>query len=246
MRRRQRNRISGREASRGRLYRTKHLCRTKQRRRSSSKRGFDPIPQSYGPLRRACALLNRRLFDGKLPPCLVTLQRSRRAYGFFAGRRFRSTKGAFVVDEIALNPEHFAERGPKKVLSTLGHELTHQWQAHFGKPSERGYHNKEWAAKMREIGLIPSNTGRRGGKDTGRQMTHYIKRHGAFDRVADELITKGFVLAVVERSSPKAKLIALKKKLSKTAYHCPQCGAKAWAKPGSDFMCRPCQEPLVA
>ncbi len=223
-------------AATSRVLRTKH---------SGSKRMFDPMPQSYRPLRRACILLNRRLFDGQLPPCLVTLQRSRRAYGFFAGRRFRSAKGARIVDEIALNPAHFATRGAKRVLSTLGHELAHQWQHHLGTPPSTSYHNKEWAEKMRSIGLIPSNTGRPGGKPTGRQMTHYIKRGGPFDRVADELIARGFVLAIVERTSPKTKLIALKKKLSKTAYHCPGCLAKAWAKPGSEFSCTPCGERLV-
>lgn len=217
--------------------------RTKQR--LSSEHGFDPMPQSYGPLRQACKLLNRRLFGGKLPPCLVTLQRSRRAYGFFAGRRFRSVKGSRIIDEIALNPAHFAKRGAKRVLSTLAHELAHQWQHHFGTPSATGYHNKEWAVKMREIGLIPSATGRPGGKPTGRQMTHFISRGGRFDGAADELIARGFVLDIVERVSPKSKLVAIKKRLSKTAYHCPKCFAKAWAKPGSDLMCRPCQEPLV-
>ncbi len=210
------------------------------------KRGFDPMPQSYGPLRQACILLNRRLFDGKLPPCLVTLQRSRHAYGFFAGRRFRSAKGARVIDEIALNPAHFASRGAKKVLSTLAHELAHQWQHHLGKPPSTAYHNRQWAEKMRSIGLIPSDTGRPGGRQTGRQMTHYIKHSGPFDHAADEMIAKGFVLAIVERSSPKAKLIALKKKLSKTAYYCPRCFAKAWAKAGSDFLCRPCRARLVS
>ena len=37
--------------------------------------------------------------------------------------------------------------------------MTHVWQHQHGKPSSRGYHNREWAAKMKAIGLQPSNTG---------------------------------------------------------------------------------------
>lgn len=228
-----------------RLHRTKRaMDRTKQRSHTSAKNKTDPTPQSYMPLHRACVLLNVRLFEGKLPPCLVTLQRKNRAYGFFAGRRFRSTKGSNVIDEIALNPAHFAERGAKKVLSTLGHELAHQWQEHFGKPS-RGYHNMEWAAKMRSIGLIPSDTGRRGGKQTGRRVTHFIERGGPFDRAADELIAKGFTLAIVERNSKRPDAVVLKKRLSKTRYSCPTCALNAWAKPSVHLMCGACNVSLT-
>ena len=222
------------------------LYRTKQSRRTTTKKKIEPTPQSYNPLHRAAVFFNEKLFGKTLPPALVTFQRHKRAYGFFAERRFRSAKGTFIIDEIALNPTFFAERGAKKVLSTLGHEQCHQWQKHFGKTSRPGYHNKEWAEKMREIGLIPSDTGRRGGKPTGQRVSHYIERGGAFDRAADALIAKGFRIAFVERVSKQAKLVARKKAASKTPYHCPKCLAKAWAKPGSDFMCRPCQEPLVA
>jgi hypothetical protein len=222
------------------------LERTKQhRRRSRTKRRFDPTPQSYGPLGRACKVLNDKLFGGELPPCLITLQRKKRALGFFAGRRFRSADGTIVTDEIALNPAHFAERGPKKVLSTLAHELAHQWQHHFGKPTRTGYHNAEWAAKMTAIGLVPSDTGRAGGKKTGQRMTHYVKAGGAFDRVANKLIAKGFALAFVERTTKAERKIALKKRQSKTRYSCESCDLNAWAKPGADLVCGTCHQQLV-
>jgi predicted SprT family Zn-dependent metalloprotease len=235
-----------RAAGRVRLRRTKQrLQRTKQRRRKSARSLCDPIPQSYGPLRRACAHFNRKLFGGALPPCLVTLQREKRAYGYFAGRRFKSTDGVHVTDEIALNPVHFAERGAKKVLSTLAHEQVHQWQEHCGKPSGAGYHNAEWAAKMRQVGLIPTDTGRRGGKQTGRRVTHYIVPGGAFDRAATALIAGGFVLAFVERNSKVADRVAQKKRESKTRYSCPQCHLNAWAKPNVHLVCGTCSAGLI-
>ncbi len=206
---------------------------------------LDPIPQSYGPLGQAWKFFNRQLFAGALPPCLITLQRRKRSLGYFSGRRFKSADGVHVTDEIALNPTYFASSGAKDVLSTLAHEQAHQWQQHFGKPSGSGYHNKQWAVKMREIGLIPSDTGRPGGKTTGPRMSHYIEAGSLFDRAADRLIAKGFVLAFVECESDGADGLALKKRLSKTRYSCPACGLNAWAKPNAGLMCTTCKIVLV-
>jgi hypothetical protein len=111
------------------------------------------------------------------------MQRHRGAYGYFSGERFASLGDPEdVTDEIALNPAHFATRPMTEILSTLAHEIVHLWQHHFGKRPRRCYHNKQWAAKMRDIGLIPSATGQPGGKETGQQMTHYIEAGGRFDK----------------------------------------------------------------
>jgi hypothetical protein len=56
------------------------------------------------------------------------------------------------------------------------HEMVHVWQHAFGKPSAGGYHNKQWAAKMKAVGLQPSSTGYVGGKETGQRVTHYVIR----------------------------------------------------------------------
>ena len=189
--------------------------------------------------------MNRELFAGELPPCLITLQRRKRSLGYFAGRRFESADGVHLTDEIALNPTYFASSGAKDVLSTLAHEQAHQWQQHFGKPSRSGYHNRQWAAKMREIGLIPSDTGRPGGKMTGPRMSHCIEDGGLFDRVADRLIAKGFLLAYVERTTTAEGKLTLKKRLSKTHYRCGCCGQNAWAKPGAKLICGDCHEQLA-
>jgi predicted SprT family Zn-dependent metalloprotease len=60
---------------------------------------------------------------------------------------------------LALNPDGFISETDKQVCQTLVHEMTHVFQHVHGKPSARGYHNKEWAAKMKSIGLQPSSTG---------------------------------------------------------------------------------------
>jgi hypothetical protein len=128
---------------------------------------INPTKRAYGDLNSAYDFFNRHLFGGALPRCLITMQRTNKAYGYFAGDRFGALDGGEIADEIALNPSHFASRGTERVLSTLVHEMVHLWQHHRGSPSRNAYHNKEWAAKMREVGLVPSSTGKPGGKETG-------------------------------------------------------------------------------
>ena len=66
------------------------------------------------------------------------------------------------VDELAVNPEYFAKYPLIEICQTLCHEMAHIWQAHYGSPGRRGYHNAQWAKKMVQIGLIPSSTGKPG------------------------------------------------------------------------------------
>lgn len=141
----------------------------------------DPTRSTYDGLTEAYDFFNRRLFAGKLPRCLITMQRQKAAYGYFAGARFGTVDGAEITDEIALNPSHFRSRTTEQSLSTLVHEMTHLEQHHCGKPSRNGYHNKEWAGFMRSVGLIPSDTGAAGGKETGQKVSHYIAPGGPFD-----------------------------------------------------------------
>ena len=142
----------------------------------------DPTRTTYQGLTEAYDFFNERLFAGRLPRCLITMQRQKGAYGYFAGKRFGSRDGAEVTDEIALNPAHFKSRTTEESLSTLAHEMCHLQQEHFGKPGRTSYHNKEWAGMMEAIGLIPSDTGAPGGKQTGQKVSHYIAGGGRFER----------------------------------------------------------------
>ena len=102
----------------------------------------DPTRTTYQGLTEAYDFFNERLFGGRLPRCLITMQRQKGAYGYFAGKRFGSRDGKEITDEIALNPAHFKNRTTEESLSTLAHEMCHLEQEHFGKPSRRSYHNK--------------------------------------------------------------------------------------------------------
>ena len=202
-----------------------------------------PTARTYEGLNEAYAHFNRELFANALPQCLITMQRKAKAYGYFAGGRFGSRDGKQITDEIALNPSHFAERTTEQSLSTLAHEMAHLWQHHYGKPSRTGYHNKEWAAKMREIGLIPSDTGQPGGKEVGQRVSHYIEQGGRFQIAFQKLAAAGFADFYVELwDEQEAKKKRKAKAASKTKYTCPSCAANAWAKPGAKLICGECDE----
>jgi hypothetical protein len=46
--------------------------------------------RTYTSLDAAYDRFNRDLFGGQLPPCLITMQRHKGAYGYFSGERFAS------------------------------------------------------------------------------------------------------------------------------------------------------------
>ena len=203
-----------------------------------------PTKDAYSQLERAYDAFNRDLFAGKLPPCVITLQRKRGAYGYFWGNTWSQTHGKQITDEIALNPDTFADRSPRETLSTLVHEMYHLEQHHFGKPSRNGYHNKEWAAMMQAVGLVPSDTAAEGGKMTGQSVSHYIEEGGAYDRASAKLLQAGFTIPWQART--RDETTARKKAASKTKYTCPDCGLNAWAKPDTSLICGECHEALEA
>jgi predicted SprT family Zn-dependent metalloprotease len=231
----------------------------------------NPTDKNYRVWLLAYEFFNNRLFDYRLPGCLLTFQRQRNVFGFHAHCRFEESGDHSKADEIALNPSHFAKMDAREVLSVLVHEMAHQYQWHFGKPGQAGYHNKAWARMMIEIGLVPTDTGEPGGKPTGRHMAHFIRADGPFDRLCSELLNSGFVIPYVETnfsqqigptSNPydpraqeaiellkqKAEKQRQKKAASKTRFTCTGCEdpQHAWGKPSLDVICGKCHERFEA
>lgn len=207
---------------------------------------LNPTKRTYDDLTAAYDFFNKRLFHGKLPRCLITMQRKNKAYGYFAGGRFGTVDGKEITDEIALNPSHFKTRTTEQSLSTLVHEMVHVWQHHYGKPSRSGYHNKEWAEKMTALGLMPSDTGAPGGKETGQRVSHYVAPGGAFAHACTALVAEGFVVPYVELWGEGEQATRRKKAASKTKYTCPECDLNAWAKPDALLLCGECATAMEA
>lgn len=152
-----------------------------------------PTIQAYHELQQAYDFFNEHLFNKELPDLLITLQRGRNTFGYFAPDRF---SGVSKTSELAMNPDYFGGRSLADTLSTLAHEMCHVWQYHTPvKKCRGGYHDRIWGAKMEEIGLMPSNTGMVGGKKTGQQMTHYMIENGKFQSVVYDLLKSGFSIS---------------------------------------------------
>lgn len=157
-----------------------------------------PTAETYGELQQAYDHFNQVLFDGRLPEALITLQREKATYGYFSHSRFANSIGE-KIDEIALNPTYFGVVPLVEIMSTLVHEMSHQFQAHFGKPGRGRYHNAEWANMMENIGLMPSSTGKPGGLRTGDQMADYPIEGGRFLQACESLLTQEFKISWYDR-----------------------------------------------
>lgn len=64
-----------------------------------------------------------------------------------------------IRENININQVHLS-RPLWSVLATLVHEMTHSWQAIYGKPSNSWFHNKEFRLKMEEFGIVCDKNGR--------------------------------------------------------------------------------------
>lgn len=209
-----------------------------------------PSEEIYGSLQEAYDFFNKRLFEGRLPQCIVTLQRKAKSLGYFSPDRFsaaclteQEARNHPLAHEIALNPSYFHERPTRQTLSTLVHEMTHLEHQAFGKPPKRGYHNVAWGELMDRVGLTPSHNGQPDGRRTGVHMSHVIVDGGPFALAYDELRRTGFLFRWGDVD--KDKEAAKKKAASKTKYTCPGCGVKAWAKPKTELTCGKCEEEML-
>lgn len=245
-----------------------HLCNPRRPWPDGLKR-MKPTVQAYSELQQAFDHFNVELFGGKLPSCLLTLQRKRQTYGYFARTQFVDSRGG-TTDEIAVNPAFFVVVPLTEILQTVVHEQMHQWQFHFGKPTRRGYHNKEWGNAMEKIGLMPSNTGKPGGKRTGQRMADYIIPGGPFEIAMKKLLATGFGITwkdlkpdttqlalVVAGQVPEVDPDDLEQigvnlhpvvptvRTTRRKYTCPDCDKSVWGRPKLKVICGDCSKPFV-
>lgn len=230
-----------------------------------------PTQQAYEELQQAYDFFNGVLFDNDLPACLITFQREKQTYGYFSANRFINADGTYT-DEIAMNPAYFSIVPPEEIMQTLVHEMCHLWQHHHGKPGRGKYHNKEWADKMESLGLMPSDTGKPGGKRTGDKMADYAIEGGKFIEHYNQLMAQDFRITWMDRLPARDRLLAAMEdgsigeyasileamgidldgvevekpnKSNRIKYCCPQCEINAWGKPDLNIICGECNSPFT-
>lgn len=217
--------------------------------------------KAYEDLVFAMRFFKERLFGGELSDCILSFARLRHVLGYFCPDRFENQNGE-LAHEISLNPAHLKVRGDRDALSTLVHEMVHLWRhdhgplnARGGKGS-RGYHDKVWAAKMIEVGLMPVSFDQPG-KMTGYRVSHEIIEGGQFDLDCSELLANGFQINWHDRpqfpepeddpdAGDEPTPAKPKKKKDRVKFTCVECGLNAWAKPSAQLVCGPCGLTLIS
>lgn len=162
-----------------------------------------PTSQMYSEIEQAFDFFNAELFDGALPRCIITLQRTHDTFGYFSRERFVKSDGSGdYVSEIALNPSFMTIHPIEFTLSVLGSQMVSLHQLQTGEPGRRRYKNKQWAEMMEKIGLMPSDTGMPGGKRVGEKVSHYIISGGKFDEACKKLVDEQYRLSWLDRYPP--------------------------------------------
>lgn len=165
-----------------------------------------PTQQVYEELQNAYEFFNRELFEGRLPSCVITLQRQHDTYGYFSANQFQTRVGGVQAHEIALNPSYFAVRTIHETLSVLVREMVSLDQTLNTKRDKlprRRYRNTEWADMCERVGLMPTATGLPGGRRVGDNVQTYVIEGGLFDVACSRFVDETFTLSWVDRFPPQ-------------------------------------------
>ncbi len=201
---------------------------------------------------------NRVLFAGALPPVILNFSRHANSYGFFTPERWH--RGDERTHEISINPAHLASRPPRDTASTLVHEMAHLWQHMFGTPPRKGYHDREWALKMKELGLTPIDPSTGKERMSAPNLKHRIEAGGAYDQAFAAMPPEYlFPWQCDEAEMPRRAKGAAKvagddeegeegegkaKSKNKVKYTCP-CAVNVWGKPDLALQCMSCGQPFA-
>lgn len=232
--------------------------------------------RQFGTMSSIYDYYNEKLFGGQLPQCLVNMSRHKGAAGFFMANNWKDVEkheeskddivelltgeaSKHLVHEISICPDAM-KRPAIYWHATIVHEMVHLWQQDFGKPPRKCYHDKQFAAKMKEVGLTPSHTGAPGGKETGSKMSDYPTPGGIFEAAFKEIehiklpfLPNAFRIGSVQiigepENEDGTEAGESQPKLSgkKFKYEC-ECDEpnRVWGKSGLDLQCNSCDKKFT-
>ena len=114
------------------------------------------ISEATAFLENAYVALNNKFFGGELPPVIITIQSSPRAYGHYTTWENTWVGEGQGFHEINIGAETL-DRDASEVLATLSHEMCHHYCAVNNiKDTSRGgtYHNKKFKEVAEGTGAI--------------------------------------------------------------------------------------------
>ncbi len=192
-----------------------------------------PTQAQFAAYQQIFDYFNQRLFDNRLPDCMLSFSRRRRSsHSLFTAGQWREEAGS-VTSEMSLNLKQLGEGEPIEVIAVLVRQMVHLWQERYGQPSRNGYFNRQWAEKMETIGLIPTATGMPGGRRTGQGVKHYILAEGQFTQAFLE-IPETYLWPFRPEGFEGGKN---EERSLKVMYRCAGCGIKVWGKRGIGLVC---------
>jgi hypothetical protein len=133
-----------------------------------------------------------------VPAPVFTFEKTRMTnLGYYVfGRNACGTKNIITLNRSILN------RSLWEIQTTLLHEMTHSWQAMYGKPSNSWFHNKEFTLKMMVFGIVCTSNGCHSG--VGDPFVFLLKKHGiVFNSVMRS--ESDNILKIPQRTKPKGR-----------------------------------------
>ena len=193
------------------------------------------ISEATAFLEQAYIVLNHKYFGGQLPPVVITIQSSPKAYGHYTTWDNTWVEEGQGYREINIGAETLS-RDVSEVLATMVHEMTHHYCAVNGiKDTSRGgtYHNSQGFKRVAE--------------GTGAVSIGYDPRIGhspttptpALIAFIEEQGWKGVDLS---RNTPDRATRGRNNGVRK--YVCPDCGCSVRATKAVNIGCLDCDCPM--
>ena len=195
-------------------------------------------------LYRVFNIVNKDLFESKLPEPVITIQKGRKkSLGHFTLDKIWVSKDSEENElddnvskyEININPLYFKERSAVEIIETLLHEMCHYMNKILDiKDCNGNNHNKKFKEMAESVGLICEKCNGVGYGFTrlSSDLEKYIKN----EIMPDESVFTYFRTEIAKERKPREK---------KTfKYHCPNCGLEIKAKKGVKVVCTDCKKPF--
>lgn len=192
-------------------------------------------------LENAFSVFNEVYFGNTLPMPVITMQSSRKCYGYFTLNKVWRAEDQHL-NEINISVEHL-DRPIENIMATLMHECIHYYCQlnNIQDTSKNGtYHNKKFKTEAEKRGLIISNAKYIGWSLTepSEQFIDVLEEYG-ITKPIDMNRESGFIdIPITGTPTPK-------RKTSTRKYICPTCGNSFRATKDINVLCLDCNEQFI-